>query len=67
MSVMEGHNMEEFFRPLVLGSAEYYVQSDSPGAAHLFAGDNSSKGSVALFDARSIELHFVKGILVKEV
>ena len=53
--------------PVVIGSAEQYDEGDSSGVARLSAEDNFPKGSIALFDTRSVKLHFAKGVLVNEV
>ena len=61
------HVKEQLFGPVIFGCAEYHIQFNSPRASCFSTGDNSSKGSVALLNACSVDLHFVERVFLDEV
>ena len=62
-----GHLERDFFGPVILRRAEYYIKFDFPRTSYFSTGDDASKGGVALPDACSINLHFVERIFIDKV
>ena len=57
----------DFFRPIILRSAEYHIQCDFSRTSCLPTGDDSSEGRAALLNAAFVNFHLVEGFLVDEV
>ena len=61
------HIEEQLFGPVVFWHAKYYIKFNFLRASCFLTGDDASKGSTALLDACSINMHFVERVLVDEV
>ena len=55
------------FGPIILRCAEYHIECEFSRTSCLPAGNNSSTGCAALFNAALVYFHFIESFLVNEV
>ena len=63
----QGYLECDFFRRIILRSAEYHIQCDFSRTSRLPTRDDSPEGRAALLNAALVNFHLVEGFLVDEV